>query len=158
MKTAKAVTVLLAEDHTIVREGLRKLLDAESDIEVVGEASTGRQAVEMARKLFVPMWSSWTSPCRASTAWKPPARFSRPSLMPKCSFFPRTATKPMSRASRLGAAGYLIKQTSFRFSRRGDTGSQQREDILQPLHWEGASPSPSEMDRSQGKRTKAMSI
>ncbi|MCX6905943.1 MAG: DNA-binding response regulator, partial [Verrucomicrobia bacterium] len=41
------ITVLLAEDHEIVREGLRKLLEAESDIEVVGDAETGRQAVAL---------------------------------------------------------------------------------------------------------------
>ena len=47
----KRITVLLAEDHEIVREGLRKLLEAERDLEVVGEAETGRQAVELAKKL-----------------------------------------------------------------------------------------------------------
>ncbi len=47
----KPTTVLLAEDHMVVRQGLRKLLEAETDLEVVGEAQTGRQAVEMARKL-----------------------------------------------------------------------------------------------------------
>jgi DNA-binding NarL/FixJ family response regulator len=47
----KRITVLLAEDHQIVREGLRALLEHESDIEVVGEAETGRQAVQQTRKL-----------------------------------------------------------------------------------------------------------
>lgn len=47
----KRITVLLAEDHGIVREGLRSLLELGSDFEVVGEAETGRQAVELARKL-----------------------------------------------------------------------------------------------------------
>jgi DNA-binding NarL/FixJ family response regulator len=47
----KRITILLAEDHTIVREGFRKLLEAEDDLEVVGEAQTGRQAVELTRKL-----------------------------------------------------------------------------------------------------------
>jgi DNA-binding NarL/FixJ family response regulator len=47
----KRITVLLAEDHTIVREGFRKLLESEEDIEVVGEAQTGRQAVELTKKL-----------------------------------------------------------------------------------------------------------
>jgi DNA-binding NarL/FixJ family response regulator len=47
----KRITVLLAEDHTVVREGLRVLLEAEGDIEVVAEADTGRQAVEMTKKL-----------------------------------------------------------------------------------------------------------
>ena len=51
MKSSKRITVLLAEDHEIVRQGLRKLLEAESDIEVVGEAATGRQAVVLTRKL-----------------------------------------------------------------------------------------------------------
>jgi DNA-binding NarL/FixJ family response regulator len=48
----KSITVLLADDHTVVREGLRALLQAESDIEVVGVAETGRQAVELTRKLL----------------------------------------------------------------------------------------------------------
>jgi len=47
----KRITVLLAEDHNIVREGLRSLLKHERDIEVVGEAETGRQAVQLTRKL-----------------------------------------------------------------------------------------------------------
>ena len=47
----KRIPVLLAEDHTVVREGLRTLLEAEGDIKVVGEAETGRQAVELAKKL-----------------------------------------------------------------------------------------------------------
>ena len=42
---------MLAEDHTIVREGFRKLLELEDDFEVVGEAEDGRQAVAMVKKL-----------------------------------------------------------------------------------------------------------
>jgi len=47
----KCITVLLADDHTVVRNGFRKLLDAEDDLEVIGEAQNGRQAVELTRKL-----------------------------------------------------------------------------------------------------------
>ena len=47
----KPITVLLADDHTIVREGLRALLALETDIEVVGEAANGHQAVAFANKL-----------------------------------------------------------------------------------------------------------
>ena len=47
----KRITVLLAEDHPIVRVGFRTLLKHERDIEVVGEAATGRQAVALAKKL-----------------------------------------------------------------------------------------------------------
>jgi DNA-binding NarL/FixJ family response regulator len=47
----KRITVLLAEDHTIVREGFRKMLELEEDLEVVGEAQNGRQALAMVKKL-----------------------------------------------------------------------------------------------------------
>jgi DNA-binding NarL/FixJ family response regulator len=48
----KQITVLLADDHTIVREGLRSLLETETDIEVVGEADNGRKAVQLAKQLL----------------------------------------------------------------------------------------------------------
>lgn len=47
----KRIRVLLAEDHDLVRAGLRLLLESMAGIEVVGEASDGRTAVELARSL-----------------------------------------------------------------------------------------------------------
>ena len=47
----KRITVLLAEDHTVVREGFRKILELENDLQVVGEAEDGRQAVAMVKEL-----------------------------------------------------------------------------------------------------------
>jgi DNA-binding NarL/FixJ family response regulator len=47
----KRTTILLAEDHAIVREGLRFLLESSRDFEIVAEAKTGREAVDLARKL-----------------------------------------------------------------------------------------------------------
>ena len=47
----KKITLLLADDHQIVREGFRVLLQDERDLEIVGEAQTGRQAVELAERL-----------------------------------------------------------------------------------------------------------
>ncbi|HEY3760717.1 MAG TPA: response regulator transcription factor [Verrucomicrobiae bacterium] len=47
------IQVLLADDHTVVRQGLRALLEAEADIRVVAEADNGRQAVQLAKK-FLP--------------------------------------------------------------------------------------------------------
>jgi two-component system, NarL family, response regulator NreC len=44
------VTVLLADDHPIVRQGLRHLLEAEPDVTIVGEASDGLQAVQLTEK------------------------------------------------------------------------------------------------------------
>ncbi|MDP8928341.1 MAG: response regulator transcription factor [Actinomycetota bacterium] len=45
------VRVLIADDHPVVRDGLRAILATQPDIEVVGEATTGPQAVSMARSL-----------------------------------------------------------------------------------------------------------
>lgn len=47
----KQITVLLAEDHTIVREGFRKMVELETDIKVVGEAQHGREAIALVKKL-----------------------------------------------------------------------------------------------------------
>ena len=41
---------MLADDHTVVRQGLRALLEAEGDIAVIGEAENGRQAVAQTKK------------------------------------------------------------------------------------------------------------
>ncbi|ADL07151.1 response regulator [Thermosediminibacter oceani] len=43
------ISVVLADDHVLVRKGLKKILEMESDIEVVGEASNGLEAVEEVR-------------------------------------------------------------------------------------------------------------
>ena len=47
----KQITILIVDDHTVVREGLHKMLDLEEDFEVVGEAKNGRQAVTLALDL-----------------------------------------------------------------------------------------------------------
>lgn len=47
----KQITVLLVDDHQVVREGFRRVLELESDIQVVGEASDGREGAAMARTL-----------------------------------------------------------------------------------------------------------
>lgn len=45
------ITILLAEDHIIVREGLRSLIERKPDMEIVGEAENGRMALQLVRKL-----------------------------------------------------------------------------------------------------------
>jgi DNA-binding NarL/FixJ family response regulator len=47
----KKITVLLSDDHTLLREGLRLLLERESDIHVIGEAANGRRAVAETKRL-----------------------------------------------------------------------------------------------------------
>lgn len=51
MNCAKKITVLIVDDHTMVREGFLKLLETENDIEVIGQAESGRAAVELTEKL-----------------------------------------------------------------------------------------------------------
>ena len=115
MKSAQRITVLLAEDHTVVREGLRKLLEAESDIEVVGEAATGRQAVDMARKLrpavvvmdiAMPLLNGLEATRQIRQA-VPDAKVLILSAHSDDAY--------VERVTALGAAGYLIKQTSAHF-------------------------------------------
>jgi two-component system, NarL family, response regulator LiaR len=48
---SKMITVMIVDDHAVVRQGLRSFLELQDDLEVVGEASNGLQAVDMAAKL-----------------------------------------------------------------------------------------------------------
>ena len=47
----KTIKVLIVDDHTLVRDGIRALLALATDIEVVAEASNGREALEKVRQL-----------------------------------------------------------------------------------------------------------
>ena len=46
------ISVLIVDDHAVVRQGLRTFLDLQDDIDVVGEASNGAEAVEQVRRLL----------------------------------------------------------------------------------------------------------
>ena len=50
-RKSQPIRILLADDHPIFRDGLRRLLEAEPDLKVVGEACDGAEAVKMARQL-----------------------------------------------------------------------------------------------------------
>ena len=47
----KRIRILLADDHAVVRQGFKMILDAQADMEIVGEAGNGREAVELAEQL-----------------------------------------------------------------------------------------------------------
>lgn len=49
--SSPSLKILLADDHTIVRQGLKLILSAQPDLEVIGEAANGREAVELVQKL-----------------------------------------------------------------------------------------------------------
>ena len=115
MKTEETITVMLAEDHLIVREGLRVLLQTESDIKVIGEAATGDEAVTMAATLHpnvivmdiaMPRLNGLEA-TRQILAADPGARILILSAHSDDAYVERVAE--------LGAAGYLIKQTSSHF-------------------------------------------
>jgi DNA-binding NarL/FixJ family response regulator len=115
VNTANPITVLMAEDHMIVREGLRKLLEAERDIKVVGEATNGRQAVAMARKLHpaVVIMDIAMPQLNGLEATRQIRQ-----LIPDAKVLILSAHSDdayVERVMALGAAGYLIKQTSAQF-------------------------------------------
>ena len=108
----KRITVLLAEDHLIVREGLRALLKLEEDIEVVAEAENGRQAVELTRNLCpavvvmdiaMPLLNGLEA-TRQILRYVPATRVLILSAHSDDAYVERVMS--------LGAAGYLIKQTA----------------------------------------------
>ena len=45
------IRIVIADDHPIFRDGLRRLLESEADLKVIGEASDGAEAVKLARQL-----------------------------------------------------------------------------------------------------------
>jgi two-component system response regulator NreC len=66
----KKVRIFLAEDHTILREGLRALLSADPKFEIVGEAANGQEAVRSVEKLDPDLVMMDLSMPRM-TAWMP---------------------------------------------------------------------------------------
>ncbi len=115
MKPVKKITVLLADDHTIVLQGLCKLLESDHDIKVVGQAVTGREAVALAQKLrpdiiimdiAMPLLNGLEATRQILQA-NPAAKVLILSGHSDDAYIERT--------SALGAVGYLIKQTTGQF-------------------------------------------
>ena len=115
MNAKKRISVLLADDHMLIREGMKTLLRAERDIEVVGEAATGRQAVELTRKLC---------PAVVVMDISMPQTNGLEATRQIRKDFPDTKVIILSAhgddayvesAAVLGASGYLLKQSSARF-------------------------------------------
>ena len=112
MNSTKPITVLLAEDHLIVRDGLRTLLQAETDLEVIGLAANGRQAVELVNKLHpavvvmdiaMPLLNGLEATRQILKA-APATRVLILSAHSDDAYVEQVIT--------MGAAGYLIKQTA----------------------------------------------
>jgi DNA-binding NarL/FixJ family response regulator len=106
------IRVLLAEDHTIVRKGLRSLLNDEADMEVVGEAEDGQQAIEQVQCLLpdVVLMDITMPVLNGLEATRQITR-----LFPQVRVLVLTvhSTKEhIFQILRAGASGYLVKQTA----------------------------------------------
>jgi DNA-binding NarL/FixJ family response regulator len=106
------ITVLLVDDHMIVREGIRALLEAEGDIEVVGEAQTGRQAVQLTKRLrpdvvVMDIGMPLLNGLEATRQILKALRATRVLILSA-----HSDDEYIRQAVILGAAGYLIKETS----------------------------------------------
>ena len=115
----KCTRVLLADDHTVVREGLRALLESEGDIEVVGEAQTGRQAVQMTKQLrpAVVVMDIGMPLLNGLEATRQILR-----ALPATRVLILSAIaddRCIEQVVELGAAGYLLKQTCVRVLAQG---------------------------------------
>jgi DNA-binding NarL/FixJ family response regulator len=108
----KQITVLLADDNSGVRREFRKILELENDLEVVGEAKDGHQAVAMVKKLHptlvlmdvtMPLLNGLQATCQILKA------------VPATKVLMLSAHSDEAyviEAVKSGAKGYLIKQTS----------------------------------------------
>jgi two-component system, NarL family, response regulator LiaR len=109
---ANAIRVLLTDDHSIVRKGIRALLATEKDIEVVGEAANGREALDLEEKLrpdvvlmdMVMPQMDGIEAIRHITARRPGAR-----ILVLTSF---AADDKVFPAIKAGALGYLLKDSA----------------------------------------------
>lgn len=108
----KKISVLLADDHTVVRQGLRSLLSLEPDIEVVGEAEDGRQAVQIAGQLRpdVVVMDIAMPQLNGLEATRQIIKEKIPTKVLVLSSY--SDDEYVHRLTEAGAAGYLIKQTA----------------------------------------------
>src|SRR5258706_7685477 len=109
----KPITVLLADDNTVVREEIRRVLESENDLKVVGEAANGRQAVAMFKKLrpalvlmdvAMPVFNGFEA-TRQILKTAPAAKVLMLSAHSDDAYFEEAVNS--------GAVGYLVKQTSI---------------------------------------------
>jgi DNA-binding NarL/FixJ family response regulator len=112
VSAAKQITVLLAEDHAIVRQGLSALLNADGHFKIIGHARTGREAVVMAQALApdvilmdiaMPILNGLQATRQILTA-NPAAKVLILSA--------HSDDEYIERMTAVGAAGFLEKQTS----------------------------------------------
>ena len=106
------IRIVLADDHTIVREGLKQLLGAAGDLEVVGEASNGGEVLDRVRALdFELLLLDMSMPGRSGIELIKQVRSEKPRLRILVLSM-HEENQYAVRAIRAGAAGYLTKESA----------------------------------------------
>jgi DNA-binding NarL/FixJ family response regulator len=106
------IRIVLADDHTIVREGLKQLLSAASGLAVVGEAQNGQEALQRARELdFEVLLLDMSMPGKSGTELIKQIHAEKPGL--RILVLSMHEEKQYAiRAIKAGAAGYLTKESA----------------------------------------------
>ena len=121
------IKVLLADDHTMFRQGLKEMLSTDGHIEVVGEAENGKEAVALAREMRpdVVILDVEMPVIGAAEAMKRLLEISPPPRILRVTMYdnPRLVRELLAR----GASGYLVKSASL-------------EDLLAAVHTAASSP------------------
>jgi DNA-binding NarL/FixJ family response regulator len=108
----KRITVLLVDDHVVVRQGIKSLLSAESDIEVVAEAGNGRQAIQMVRE-FRPDVVVMDIAMPLLNGLEATSQITNGAIPTKVLILSSYADDEyVQQLTEAGASGYLIKQTA----------------------------------------------
>ena len=106
-----AITVLIADDHDILRESLRQMLDSHEDLRVVAEAGDGAEAVRLA-ELHRPDVAVLDIGMKGMNGLEAAARIS--SLCPQTAILMLTVysyARYVTRAIKAGARGYFVKES-----------------------------------------------
>ena len=108
------ITVLIADDHTIVRDGLRYLLEAQGDIKVIGEASNGHEAIKKVKELKpdIVIMDIVMSELNGIEATEQICKQNPSTRVIMLSM--RSSTEPILRSIKAGACGYLLKESAGR--------------------------------------------
>ncbi|CCH02329.1 two component transcriptional regulator, LuxR family [Fibrella aestuarina BUZ 2] len=116
-----AIRLLIADDHAVVRKGIRLLLEDESDIQIVGEASDGDEAIDLVNSLQPDVLLLDITMPRMSGIEVLKSLGQQPSSLHTLIFSMHSNPDYILKAVQHGAAGYLQKDTS-------------QEEILQAIH------------------------
>ncbi len=113
MLSIKKIKVLLADDHAMVRQGFTVLLNAQPDIEVIGEAADGNEMVELAENLHPDVVLADISMPNLNGIEATKLIHQRNPEMPVVMITTHTSSSYVVRALRNGARGYVVKNDDF---------------------------------------------